>query len=222
MRTLLTKASAQAPAKSRDIRDGLGYAIREIYFGMLDDKGKFNDKIRHAKNKDKQTIIYTSSTDPWHRASDKDPNVEQPGFDLIMRSGLGNHLPILTPVGLLYDTPENSAAEIRFLRSRGYPVAQVEMGEEPDGQYISPEDYGALYIQWAKVIHQINPQLKLGGPGFQTDIDGWRAWPDTQGNTSWMNRFLNYLRAHHHLGDFNFFLLNGIRSMMFVIQRRLN
>ncbi|RUQ29738.1 MAG: glycosyl hydrolase family 5 [Candidatus Competibacteraceae bacterium] len=205
VRILLTKASAKAPIKSRDIRDGLGYAIRELYFGTLDDKGRFHDEIRHGKHKDKQTIIYTSSTDPWHRVSDKDPNVEQPGFDLIMRSGLSNHLPILTPVGLLYDTPENSAAEIRFLKSRGYPVTQIEMGEEPDGQYITPEDYGALYRQWAKIIHKINPRLKLGGPGFQTDIDGWHAWPDAQGNSSWMNRFLNDLRIHHRLEDFNFF-----------------
>ena len=31
-------------------------------------------------------------------------------------------LPALMPVGLLYDNPENAAAEIRFLKARGYPV----------------------------------------------------------------------------------------------------
>lgn len=205
LRILLTGASGQAPPKSRDIRDGLGYAIRELYFGTLDNKGRFHDKMRHGKNKDQQTVIYTSSTDPWHRASDKDPNVEQPGFDLIFRTGLTHHLPMMTPVGLLYDTPENAAAEIRFLKARGYPVTQIEMGEEPDGQYVTPEDYGALYVQWAKVIHEINPKLKLGGPGFQTEIEGWQAWADEKGNSSWMNRFLNYLRAKNHLDDFNFF-----------------
>ena len=78
-------------------------------------------------------MIYTSSTDPWHRAIDLDPKTEQPGFDLVFGSGLTNNLPVLMPVGLLYDTPENAAAEIRFLKARGYPVRQIEMGEEPDG-----------------------------------------------------------------------------------------
>jgi len=39
----------------------------------------------------------------------------------VFAGGLTNGLPVLMPVGLLYDTPENAAAEIRFLRRRGYP-----------------------------------------------------------------------------------------------------
>ena len=34
-------------------------------------------------------------------------------------------------------------------KKRGYPVSHIEMGEEPDGQYMLPEDYGALYLQFA-------------------------------------------------------------------------
>jgi hypothetical protein len=61
-----------------------------------------------------------------------------------MASGLRRGNPILTPVSVLYDIPENAAAEIRFLKSRGFPVSQIELGEEPDGQNMSPEHYGAL------------------------------------------------------------------------------
>ena len=205
LRIVLTEASGVAPSGSKDIRDSLGYAIREIYIGTLDKRGQFNDVMRHGKRKDRQTIIYASSTDPWHRASDRDPNVEQPGFDLVLRSNLTNGLPMLTPVGVFYDTPENAAAQIRFLKARGYPVRQIEMGEEPDGQNILPEHYAALYVQFAQAIHAVDPTLQLGGPGFQTDIEGWNTFPDAQGNRSWMNRLLKYLSDRHHFDDFNFF-----------------
>lgn len=205
LRILMSKSSNTAPPGSTDIRDGLGYAVRELYAGRIDRSGHFHDLIRHGKRNDRQTVIYTSSTDPWHRASDRDPMVEQPGLDLVMRSGLTHGLPVMVPVPLLYDTPENAAAEIRYLEWRGYPIGRVEMGEEPDGQYVLPEDYATLYVQWARVIHTIDPSLALGGPGFQTSLGGWGCWPDRHGNVSWMNRFLGYLRAHGSLCDFRFF-----------------
>ncbi len=188
-----------------DVRDSVGYAIREVRLGKQDKQGGFEDWIRHKPNGKKQTPIYVSSTDPWHRANDYDANVEQPGFDRVFHSGLTRKLPLLTAAGLLYDTPENAVAELRFLRSRGYPLTHMELGEEPDGQYASPEDYGALYVQWAKALHRVDPNLKLGGPSFQTAIDGWVAWPDARGNRSWMNRFLAYLQSRGRSSDFAFF-----------------
>ncbi len=190
-----------------DIRNNIGYAIREIVLGMADRRGRLHDWVRHAPDGLRQTVIFTSSTDPWHRATDRDPRVEQPGFDRVFGSGLTNRLPALLPTGLLYDTPDNAAAELRFLRARGYPTPRLELGEEPDGQYCSPEDYGALYVQWADALHRVDPSVQLGGPSFQTAIDGWITWPDRQGNRSWLNRFLNYLKAQGHLADFTFFSL---------------
>ena len=55
----------------------------------------------------------------------------------------------MIPIAMLYATPEDSVAEIAYIEKRGYPISYVEMGEEPDGHYTPPEDYAALYIQWA-------------------------------------------------------------------------
>ena len=68
------------------------------------------------------------------------------------------------------------------------------MGEEPDGKHAMPEDYGALYLQWAAAIHKVDPNLKLGGPIFEGVNEDIHVWPDAQGRTSWMGRFVDYLK----------------------------
>ncbi|MGO9485969.1 MAG: discoidin domain-containing protein [Rhodomicrobium sp.] len=205
LRILLKKGSGTAPAGSADIRDRLGFAIRELYAGSLDASGGLKDRVAHGANGKTQTKIVTSSTDPWHRAIDRDEKIEQPGIDRFMQSGLTHGRPVLMPTGLLYDTPENAAAEIRFLKTRGYDIRQIELGEEPDGQYISPEHYAALFIQFADAIHRENPALAVGGPGFQSEVDGWNAIPDDAGRTSWMKRFLGTMNEKKRGSDFGFF-----------------
>ena len=195
VRVLMKESSERSNFKSRDIRAHVGYAVREISVGTLDSEHRFHDEIIHAPDNKAQTTIYVSSTDPWHRASDKDPKVEQPGFDRIFKSGLTNQKPMLTPVAVLYDTPENAAAELRYLKRRGYPVSRMELGEEPDGQFVTPEDYGALYIQFAKALHAVGPSIKLGGPSFQ-DIG--------VGKAEWLRRFVTYLSQRGHLDDYAF------------------
>ena len=205
VRIRLNQSSGTGPSRSTDIRDRLGYAIREIDLGTIDRRGRFKDAIRHAAARKSQTVIYVSSTDPWHREVDRDDQTEQPGFDFIFQSGLTNGLPLLVPVPVLYDTPENSAAEIRYLQARGYPVERIEMGEEPDGQFINPEHYGALYLQFEKAIHQINPALQLGGPSLQ-DIEQSQVPSRIEfGKAGWMGRFLEYLKRRGQLDKFAFF-----------------
>lgn len=202
VRILLLESSGTAPPGSTDIRDSLGFAIREISLGIIDDTGSFHDAMKHAPSNATQTVVSTSSTDPWHRSIDLDTNTEQPGFDRLFTSGLTHGLSVLVPVGLLYDTPENAAAEISFLRKRGYPVQQIEMGEEPDGQRVSPEHEAALYLQFATAIHRVDPTLALGGPSFQNGIvySGF----DVDPSQPWVTRFLGYLRSRGRLDDFSF------------------
>jgi len=205
VRIVLHESSETAPKNSRDIRDRLGYAIREIYLGTLDGRGRFNDAMDHGVGRYKQTDIYVSSTDPWHRAIDRDDQTEQPGFDFVFKTGLTNGLPLLVPVPVLYDTPENAAAEVRYLQARGYPVERIEMGEEPDGQFVNPEHYGTLYLQFEKAIHKINPTLQLGGPSLQ-DIEQSQVPGRIEfGKAGWMRRFLDYLQRAGQLDKFTFF-----------------
>lgn len=181
-----------------------GYAIRELHLGTLDGRGRLHDLILHAHSK-RQTAIYVSSTDSWHRTSERDANYEQPGFATVIRSGLTRGLPLLVPVPVLYGTPGAAVAELRRLIAMRVRIRGVELGEEPDGQLASPEDYGALYVQFARAIHRALPHLRLGGPSLQTSIPDWLYWPDSSGDRSWTHRFVVYLKRRHALGLLDFF-----------------
>ena len=204
IRILMQESSSTSDRHQTDVRDHLGYAIREIYAGLFTN-GTLQDEIHHASNNSDQSPVYVSSTDPWHRASDKDDFIEQPGFDRLFKSKLTNGLPVLIPVGVLYNTPENAVAEIRYLKKRGYPIERVELGEEPDGQFVTPEDYAALYIQFARALHAIDPTLKLGGPSFQDIEYDPDAVSPVNGKPAWLGRFLDYLKQHESLEDYTFF-----------------
>ncbi len=194
---------------SADRRNCVGYAIRELSLGTIDANKKFKDLIHHSPDQ-KQTLTLCSSVDPWHQASDlyvapdRMESGDQPGFDLFFTSGITRGLPAIVPVALLYSTPEDAAAQMSYIKQRGYPVSYIEMGEEADGQYMQPEDYGALYLEFATALHRVDPSFKLGGPAFQGVTEDIKAWADPQGQTSWFRRFLDYLRAHGRLQDLSF------------------
>ena len=188
---------------SQDSRNCVGYAISEIYAGNFNSLGQFVDLIHHTPGQ-AQSGIQVSSNDSWHTANDLIPSRIQTGFDLFFTSGVTNHLPAMIPISMVYATPEDSAAELSYLRNRGYPISYVEMGEEPDGQFLLPEDYAALYLQWATALHRVDPKLKLGGPIFTGVNEDIKVWPDAQGRNSWLGRFLEYLKAHGRMADLSF------------------
>jgi hypothetical protein len=178
---------------SEDIRNCVGYAIQDI-------------EVPDVPKDSRYPSYVTSSVDPWHSAADVNAGGggQHSGFDVFFTSGLTNNLPALIPVTMLYGTPDDAAAEIAYIRKRGYPIAGIEMGEEPDGKHILPEDYAGLYLQWASAIHKVDPTLKLGGPIFEGVNKDITVWPDAQGRISWMGRFVAYLRDHGRLSDLAF------------------
>ena len=194
-----------------DARNCVGYAIKEIHVGTLpggDPKdtpaGTFADAVEASA--EKQPSYTSSSIDPWHEVTDVNDSgkYQHTGFDLFFTSGITNGLPAMIPVTMLYGTPEDSAAQIAYIEKRGYPLGYIEMGEEPDGKHMLPEDYGALYLQWATALHKVDPHLKLGGPVFEGVNEDIQVWPDGRGRTSWMGRFVDYLRAHGRIADLTF------------------
>jgi hypothetical protein len=207
VRIWMTESSntCNADSAKSDPRNCVGYAIRELYLGTTTEDGAFHDILRHTPEQE-QTTTYCSSVDPWHQPSDLGSTKQaQVGFDLFFTSGVTRGLPAMVPIAMLYDTPDNAAAEIAYLEKRGYPISYVEMGEEADGQYMLPEDYAALYLQWATAIHRVDPALKLGGPSFQGVNKDIEVWPDANGKVSWTARFVDYLKQHGRLNDLAFF-----------------
>jgi len=206
LRILMTASSNTCDADgSSDPRNCVGYAIREIYAGTTSEDGEFHDVLRHTTDQE-QTTTYCSSVDPWYEPSNLGSTKQaQVGFDFFYTSGVTRGLPAMIPVALLYDTPDNAAAEIAYIEKRGYPISYVEMGEEADGQYMLPEDYAELYLQWATALHKVDPNLKLGGPSFQGVNKDIEVWPDANGKVSWLGRFLDYLRVHGRMNDLAFF-----------------
>ncbi|GAA1042381.1 hypothetical protein GCM10009557_68290 [Virgisporangium ochraceum] len=199
VRILMTADSDTAPPGSTDVRDRLGYAVRELFVGS-----NGTDHIQHRKDKN-QTMMVVSSTDPWHRASDLEKNHEHASFERTFASGLTAGAPLMVPVPALYGTPDDAAALAAYLRKRKFPVRRIEVGEEPDGQITQPRDYGALYLQMAAAMKKENPELEFGGPGYQTVIPDWFAWPDAKGVRSWTGQFVNYMRERGRMEDFDFF-----------------
>ncbi|HUK46737.1 MAG TPA: discoidin domain-containing protein [Terriglobales bacterium] len=205
LRVLMTESSNTCDEHgTEDVRNCVGYAIQSIAAGTIDAKGAFDEVPKEPT--EPLTTYCVSSIDPWHSVADVNDSgaYQHVGFDLLFRSGLTNNLPAMLPVTMLYGTPDDAAAEIAYIEKRGYNLGYVEMGEEADGKHAMPEDYAALYIQWATAIHKVDPKLRLGGPIFEGVTEDIKVWPDAQGRTSWMGRFVDYLKAHGHLSDLAF------------------
>jgi hypothetical protein len=70
---------------------------------------------------------------------------------------------------------------------------------------VLPEDYAALYVQFASAIHKLVPTARLGGPSFEGTAGDVDSWADASGEVSFLGRFVSYLKARNRLNDFTFF-----------------
>ena len=200
---LLESSHTAFDPASTDPRDFAGFAIREIEAGRSDAHGGFTDLIKHSPNHS-QTVTFASSTDPWHTESDRDDGTTQPGLDLVVQSGLTRNRPMMVPLPVFYDTPENSSALVSFLRQRNYAYSRLEMGEEPDGQRVSARQFASLYCLHASAVRRVDPTAILGGPSFVT-IEGAPA-KELRGyhHGKWIEDFLAELRRQKQEGTLQF------------------
>ena len=156
------------------------------------------DLVQHRADQN-QTATLCSSIDPWHSESDIETHGDQTGLDLFFTSGITNNLPAMIPVSMLYGTPEDAAAQIAYLKKRGYPISYVEMGEEPDGQNMLPEDYAALYLQFATAMHRVDPNSSSAAPCSRESTKTSKSGPTRKAAPHGSGRFLDYLKAHDRL-----------------------
>jgi hypothetical protein len=230
---------------AQDIRNCVGYALQTLSVGTMDAQGAYSivypaNGVEPGPSKgprgrrggdgggaggafpgsadDTGGSFCASSIDPWHETGNlvTGGGDQYNGMDNFFTSGLTMGHAALVPVTAIYGTPEDAANEVAYIYKRGYPVVGIEIGEECDGKHTMPEDYGALYCQWADAIHKLTPQAKLGGPVFEGVDKDITLWPDNEGRTSWLRRFIDYLKTHGHLQDLAFmsfehypFLVNG-------------
>ena len=242
IRVWMSKSSGTCDTHgAQDIRNCVGYALQTLSAGMIDSDGNYSmvypadgvepgpgaQPARHASGggeafpgsaADTGGSFFASSVDPWHQADNliATGRDEYNGMDNFFTSGLTMGHPALVACAAIYDTPEDCANEVSYIHKRGYPVVGIEIGEECDGKHMMPEDYGAIFSEWADAIHKLTPDAKLGGPVFEGVDKDITLWADDQGRTSWMERFVDYLRDHGHLKDLAFmsfehypFMTNG-------------
>ena len=147
-----------------DPRNCVGYAISEIPRRQFQFAGQFVDLVKHTPGQ-AQTATQVSSTDPWHTAADMIPRgyrrdsicFSQVVTRTIYRRWCRCQWCIRIP---------ETRGGTGISEKRGYPISYVEMGEEPDGQFMLPEDYAALYLQFATAMHKVDPKLETGRTGI--------------------------------------------------------
>src|ERR1700739_4785817 len=108
VRVLMRKSSDTCDTHGAgDRRNCVGYAIKEVYLGTIDEKREFRDLLRHSKDQ-KQSATYCSSVDPSPEPSDlfvapdQMASGDHPGFDLFYTSGITRGMPAIIPVAMLY------------------------------------------------------------------------------------------------------------------------
>ena len=151
-------------------------------------------------------MMVVSSTDPWHRASDLDKNHEHASFERTFASGLTAGAPMMVPVPALYGIPEDAAALAAYLRKREVPgAAHRDRRGARRPAWPSRSDYARAVPADGRRDEEGGPDLEFGGPGYQTVIPDWFAWPDAKGVRSWTGQFVNYMRERGRMEDFDFF-----------------
>ena len=199
----------------------LGFAIHEIDLGkFLGKDGGAHDYVRHAPDRHRRQLFTRRLPIPGIAPKILNPPAQSsPDWIAFCAASSLTTCQCLSRSGSC--TTRWRMLPLRFgkTRRRNYTLEGIELGEEPDGQWVSPEDYAALYAGVARRLAELKSPLKVGGPSLQSFEDQLLTWADASGNRSWMNRFL---RIHFEAQKFasNFWHLSFIRSTTSVLMLR--
>ena len=173
VRILLTESRRGSRRAARDVRDRLGFAVRELSIGSsAGGVVRRRDQPRQVAGPDEDVRLVDRPVAPGigHRpqlrARELRAHLRQRPDQRPAGDGAG--------AGALRH-PGGRGRAAALPAHRGFAVNQIEMGEEPDGQLAQPEHYAALYRQVGTALRQVDPKIELGGPGYQTVLPDWIA-----------------------------------------------
>jgi len=151
----MSASSAHVMNTSADIRNCVGYAIRQIQAAQSMERG-FTEISQRPTSRKSHMLPHRSIHGTRRRCSDGGNTQAQWIFDLFYTSGLTNNLPAMIPVTMLYGTPEDAARRIAYIEKR-LPIGYIEMGKSLTANMLYRR-LCSIYLQWLRpFIRLIQP-----------------------------------------------------------------
>ncbi len=108
------------------------------------------------------------------------PSLNTFGTDEAMQFAGATSAELLITVNILTGTPQQAADWVRYVNASGTRVRYWEIGNESYSTAMTPDQYAALFLQFAQAMRAVDPNIKLGaiadeqyGHSVQPVHPGW-------------------------------------------------
>jgi len=161
VRILLETSSDTAPPGSADPRDAIGMRSEKSAWVSADADGRLVDSVRPRAPPRWADLDLRLLDDPWHRATDRDDDLEQPGFDRVFASGLTRDQPMMFRWAPSTTRPKTPPPRSAFSRPATTPSARSNSARNPTARTSTPRTSGPL-PGVRRRLHRVDPTLRLG------------------------------------------------------------